>query len=95
MKECIWSRKVSATTVIIVIVNNIDIDLLDDDYNMSVERLDPRKGYHLDNCKLVLQRLNCIDCTVNSLYPDLVFHGMTVEKWQHIVQCFKLYKLNK
>ncbi len=53
---------------------------------MSLERINVFKGYHLDNCKLVLRRMNCPDYTISSLHPELVNHGMTIEKWQSIMQ---------
>ena len=48
---------------------------------MSLERLNPLQGYHLDNCVLVLRRMNCIDQTVRSTNPEECGHGMTREKW--------------
>ena len=53
---------------------------------MSLERLNSLQGYHLDNCVLVLRRMNCIDHKVRSVDPEECGHGMTRQKWHTIRQ---------
>ncbi len=60
------------------------------DYKMSIERLNILKGYHWENCVLVIQRMNYMDFSISSLYPERVYHGMTREKWNTIVACYIL-----
>ena len=85
LRICTYDSRVNVFIPISVQITYVDFDLKDDDYSMSLERLNTLEGYHASNCVLVLRRMNCTDMSVSSLYPDLVYHGMTKQKWKTIM----------